>query len=42
MADQVRVLSKTRLLRLRGTLSNEVIVQLDRALLVALDLTEEN
>jgi mRNA interferase MazF len=38
MADQVRVLSKERLLRLRGTLSDAAIVQLDRALLIALDL----
>jgi len=38
MADQVRVLSKSRLLRLRGTLSDAAIVQLDRALLTALDL----
>ena len=38
MADQVRVLSKTRLLRLRGMLSNERMVQLNQALLIALDL----
>jgi mRNA interferase MazF len=38
MADQVRVLSKSRLLRLRGTLSDVAIIQLDRALLTALDL----
>ena len=38
MADQVRVLSKTRLLKLRGTLSNEAINQLNQALLIALDL----
>ena len=38
MADQVRVLSKTRLLKLRGTLSNEAIAQLNQALLIALDL----
>jgi mRNA interferase MazF len=38
MADQVRVLSKTRLLRLRGMLSNETMVQLNQALLIALDL----
>jgi mRNA interferase MazF len=38
MADQVRVLSKTRLLRLRGTLGDETITFLDRALLIALDL----
>jgi mRNA interferase MazF len=40
MADQVRVLSKVRLLRLRGTLSYEAMSQLDRALLIALDLQE--
>ncbi|GBF82140.1 type II toxin-antitoxin system PemK/MazF family toxin [Aphanothece sacrum] len=40
MADQVRVLSKTRLSLLRGTLSNEVMQQLNLALLIALDLLE--
>ncbi|MDJ0657925.1 MAG: type II toxin-antitoxin system PemK/MazF family toxin [Crocosphaera sp.] len=38
MADQVRVLSKTRLLKLRGTLDNETITQLNQALVIALDL----
>jgi mRNA interferase MazF len=38
MADQVRVLSKTRLLRLRGMLSDEAMIQLNQALLIALDL----
>jgi mRNA interferase MazF len=38
MADQVRVLSKSRLLRLRGTLSEGVILQLNQALSIALDL----
>ncbi|MFW6359415.1 MAG: type II toxin-antitoxin system PemK/MazF family toxin [Chroococcales cyanobacterium] len=38
MADQVRVLSKTRLLRLRGILKEETITQLNQALLIALDL----
>ncbi len=38
MADQVRVLSKARLLRLRGTLSHQATVQLNQALLTALDL----
>jgi mRNA interferase MazF len=38
MADQVRVLSKSRLLRLRGMLSDEVMVLLNQALLIALDL----
>ena len=42
MADQVRVLSKTRLGRLRGTLSNEALAQLNQALLVALDLLEDD
>jgi len=38
MADQVRVLSKTRLLRLRGTLSHEATMELNQALLTAMDL----
>ncbi len=38
MADQVRVLSKTRLLHLRGILSDEVMILLNQALLIALDL----
>jgi mRNA interferase MazF len=38
MADQVRVLSKTRLLRLRGMLNDQVIILLNQALLIALDL----
>ncbi|WP_009547323.1 type II toxin-antitoxin system PemK/MazF family toxin [Crocosphaera subtropica] len=38
MADQVRVLSKTRFLRLRGTLKSETIKQLNQALSIALDL----
>lgn len=38
MADQVRVLSKTRLLHLRGMLSDKAMVQLNQALLIALDL----
>jgi mRNA interferase MazF len=38
MADQVRVLSKTRLLKLRGTLSDRAINQLNQALVIALDL----
>ena len=38
MADQIRVLSKTRLIRLRGRLNDETIAKLDRALLIALDL----
>jgi len=38
MADQVRVLSKTRFLRLRGVVSQLVMTHLDQALLIALDL----
>ncbi|BAZ33059.1 MazE/toxin transcriptional modulator MazF [Cylindrospermum sp. NIES-4074] len=38
MADQVRVLSKTRFLRLRGALSQVVMAHLAQALLIALDL----
>lgn len=38
MTDQIRVLSKSRLLRLRGRLSSEAIAQLNRSLLIALDL----
>ncbi len=40
MADQVRVLAKTRLLRQRGVLSDELIKQLNRALLIAFDLLD--
>lgn len=39
MADQVRVLAKSRLLILRGRLSNESIEQLNQALSIALDLS---
>ena len=42
MADQVRVLAKTRFLSLRGKLSQEIIAQLDRALLIALDLSGQD
>jgi mRNA interferase MazF len=38
MADQVRVLSKTRFLRLRGMVSPQVMAHLEQALLIALDL----
>ena len=38
MADQVRVLSKTRLIQLRGTLNQEIIQQLNQALIIALEL----
>ncbi len=41
MAEQVRVLSKNRLIRLRGILLESTIKQLDRALLIALDLPEQ-
>lgn len=37
-ADQVRVLAKTRLLRMLGKLSEAKIAQLNRALLMAFDL----
>lgn len=38
MADQVRALSKQRLLKLRGTLTAKTLSQLEQALLIALDL----
>ncbi len=38
MADQIRVLSKSRLLSLRGILSDEAILLLNQALLIAWDL----
>lgn len=38
LAEQVRVLSKGRLRRLRSTISAATMTQLDRALLIALDL----
>ncbi|WP_445638761.1 Transcriptional modulator of MazE/toxin MazF [Nostoc sp. DSM 114161] len=38
ITDRIRVLSKSRLLRLRGILSQEAIAQLNRSLLIALDL----
>ncbi len=38
MADQIRVLSKTRLIRLRGRLSDAIASKLNQALLIALDL----
>ncbi len=41
MGDRVRVLAKTRLLQLRGNLSSETLKQLDRSLLIALDLLED-
>ncbi len=38
LGEQVRVLAKSRLLRLRGTLSEGTIEQVDQILLIALDL----
>ena len=38
LAEQVRVLSKARLLQQRGKLSEETLCKLDRALAIALDL----
>jgi mRNA interferase MazF len=40
MADQVRVLAKSRLLALRGRLSNNSIERLNQALRIALDLSD--
>lgn len=41
LCDQVRVLAKTRLRRLRGSLSPRAMAQIDRALLIALDLPDQ-
>lgn len=38
LAEQVRVLAKTRFLGFRGALSASALAQLERALLIALDL----
>ncbi len=38
LGEQVRVLAKTRLLELRGELSEATLSQLNQALLIALDL----
>ncbi len=38
LGEQLRALSKSRLIRKRGTLSVETLSRLDRALLIALDL----
>lgn len=38
LGEQVRALDKSGLMRLRGTLSPAILAQLDRALLIALDL----
>jgi mRNA interferase MazF len=40
LGEQLRTLSKTRLLRRRGILSSEAMTQLNQALLIALDLLE--
>lgn len=42
LGEQVRVLAKTRILSLRGVLSNSALAQIDRALLIALDLPFED
>jgi mRNA interferase MazF len=42
MADQVRVLAKTRLLSMRGTLSAATIQKLNVALSIALDLPDRD
>jgi len=38
LADQVRVLAKSRLIKLRGSLSTAIIAQLNQALSIALDI----
>jgi mRNA interferase MazF len=38
LAEQVRVMDKTRLMRHRGALNADTLAKLDRALLIALDL----
>ncbi len=38
LGGQVRAISKSRLLRQRGTLSTEIMQQVDRALRITLDL----
>ena len=38
LGGQIRAISKSRLLRQRGTLSNEIIPKVDRALRITLDL----
>ncbi len=42
LGEQLRTLSKTRLLHLRGTLSNEAMLQLNQALLITLNLLEQD
>ncbi|MEG3933638.1 MULTISPECIES: type II toxin-antitoxin system PemK/MazF family toxin [unclassified Microcoleus] len=41
LGEQVRALAKSRLLRKRGTLSESTVVQLDSALSIALDLSNQ-
>jgi mRNA interferase MazF len=41
LGEQVRALAKTRLLRKRGMLSESAVVQLDSALSIALDLSNQ-
>ncbi len=38
LGEQVRVLATSRLIRFRGVLSQQTLAQLDRALLIAMDL----
>lgn len=38
LGEQVRALAKSRLVRHRGSLASQALAQLDRALLIALDL----
>lgn len=42
LAEQLRALSKTRLIRLRGALSSNSLKQLDMALAITLDLSLQN
>jgi mRNA interferase MazF len=41
LGEQVRALAKTRFLRLRGILSSSSLAQVDKGLLIALDLPEQ-
>jgi mRNA-degrading endonuclease toxin of MazEF toxin-antitoxin module len=38
MAEQVRALAKSRLIRRRGALPDQIMARIDRALSIALDL----
>lgn len=42
LGEQLRTISQTRLLHLRGTLSNQAMFQLNQALLITLDLLEQD